>query len=197
MTNISREHDIREQIIVAATEHFSLYGYQKTTVSELAKAIGFSKAYIYKFFESKQAIGEMVCAKRLTLIMSELNSQLAGLDSPSEKLCVMFKQLAKSEMALFFHERQLYDIVVSASTENWTAVHQYKQAIAQKIRNFIQEGRERGDFESVSDLDSTSQSVYVLMSSYLHPLTLQFYLDNAEQDIDQLNQLILRSLQAR
>ena len=45
----------------AANEHFSRYGYEKTTVSDLAKAIGFSKAYIYKFFESKQAIGEMIC----------------------------------------------------------------------------------------------------------------------------------------
>ena len=51
------DHEVRDQIVTAATEHFSRYGYEKTTVSDLAKAIGFSKAYIYKFFESKQAIG--------------------------------------------------------------------------------------------------------------------------------------------
>lgn len=55
------DHEVRDQIVAAATEHFRLYGYEKTTVSDLAKAIGFSKAYIYKFFESKQAIGEMIC----------------------------------------------------------------------------------------------------------------------------------------
>src|SRR5437667_12367004 len=49
------DHNVREQILEAATEHFSRYGYEKTTVSDLAKAIGFSKAHIYKFFESKQA----------------------------------------------------------------------------------------------------------------------------------------------
>ncbi len=43
------DHDIRDQIVAAANEHFSQYGYGKTTVSDLAKAIGFSKAYIYKF----------------------------------------------------------------------------------------------------------------------------------------------------
>ena len=37
------------------------YGYAKTSVSDLARAIGFSKAYIYRFFESKQAIGEAIC----------------------------------------------------------------------------------------------------------------------------------------
>ena len=47
------DHDVRTQIVEAATEYFKRYGYEKTTVSDLAKAIGFSKAYIYKFFDSK------------------------------------------------------------------------------------------------------------------------------------------------
>ena len=45
------EHERREQIIAAAGEHFRHYGYGKTTVADLGKAIGLSKAYIYKFFE--------------------------------------------------------------------------------------------------------------------------------------------------
>ncbi|HEY7799341.1 MAG TPA: TetR/AcrR family transcriptional regulator, partial [Hyphomonadaceae bacterium] len=57
------DHAVRDQIIEAAHEHFSRFGYEKTTVSDLAKSIGFSKAYIYKFFDSKQAIGEAICAK--------------------------------------------------------------------------------------------------------------------------------------
>jgi len=63
------EHTIREQVVAAATEHFGHFGYEKTTVSDLAKAIGFSKAYIYKFFDSKQAIGEQICSNRLYMIM--------------------------------------------------------------------------------------------------------------------------------
>lgn len=63
------EHTVRDQIIAAADEHFSHYGYGKTTVADLAKAVGFSKAYIYKFFDSKQAIGEVICSNRLAVIM--------------------------------------------------------------------------------------------------------------------------------
>src|SRR5258708_20777107 len=55
------EHERRDQIITAASEHFRHYGYTKTTVADLAKAIGLSTAYIYKFFDSKKAIGEAVC----------------------------------------------------------------------------------------------------------------------------------------
>src|SRR5881397_4286799 len=79
------DHTVRDQIVAAATEHFSRYGYEKTTVSDLAKAIGFSKAYIYKFFESKQAIGEMICANCLREIETEVSAAVAETDLPPEK----------------------------------------------------------------------------------------------------------------
>jgi AcrR family transcriptional regulator len=64
------EHTVRDQIIAAAHEYFARYGYGKTTVSDLAKEIGFFKA-IYRFFESKQAIGEAICTDRLDQLVGE------------------------------------------------------------------------------------------------------------------------------
>ena len=72
------DHSVRDQIVEAADEHFSHYGYEKTTVSDLAKAIGFSKAYIYKFFDSKQAIGEAICTKTLGAIVVAVEEAVAG-----------------------------------------------------------------------------------------------------------------------
>src|SRR5947207_10162612 len=105
------EHDVRQQIVAAATEHFSRYGYEKTTVSDLAKAIGFSKAYIYKFFESKQAIGEMICANCLRAIEREVRAAVDKADRPPEKLRRMFKAIVQASLRLFFRERKLYEIV--------------------------------------------------------------------------------------
>src|SRR3990170_8573808 len=64
------DHTVRDQIVEAAGEHFRHYGYEKTTVSDLAQAIGFSKAYIYKFFDSKREIGEAICANTLSGIVA-------------------------------------------------------------------------------------------------------------------------------
>src|SRR5579859_6199366 len=107
------EHNVREQIVEAAEKHFSLYGYEKTTVSDLAKAIGFSKAYIYKFFESKQAIGEMICANCLQEIESEVKAAMAEADLPSEKLRRMFKGFTEATLRLLFRDRKLYEIAAS------------------------------------------------------------------------------------
>src|SRR4029079_4276095 len=94
------EHDVRDQIVAAAEKHFSRYGYGKTTVSDLAQAIGFSKAYIYKFFDSKQAIGEAICAKTLNQIVVAVEEAVAGASTPTEKLRKMFNTLTATSVAL-------------------------------------------------------------------------------------------------
>ena len=111
------DHEVRDQIVTAATEHFSRYGYEKTTVSDLAKAIGFSKAYIYKFFESKQAIGEAICANCLRQIETEVRAAVDEAERPPEKLRRMFKALVESSLRLFFQDRKLYEIAASAATD--------------------------------------------------------------------------------
>src|ERR1700741_1608234 len=55
------DHKRRQEILQAANEHFRLYGYRKTTLADIAKSIHLSTPYIYKFFDSKQAIGEALC----------------------------------------------------------------------------------------------------------------------------------------
>src|SRR3990170_5348630 len=97
------DHTVRDQIVEAAGEHFRHYGYEKTTVSDLAKAIGFSKAYIYKFFDSKQEIGEAICAKTLSGIVATVEEAVAGATTPTDKFRRMFKVLVATEVSLVFN----------------------------------------------------------------------------------------------
>src|SRR6185436_15633117 len=109
------EHDVRDQIVEAADKHFSRYGYEKTTVSDLAKAIGFSKAYIYKFFDSKQAIGEAICSKALRVVVAAVEDAVAGASTPTEKIRRLFNVLTETCASLFFNERKLHDIAANGA----------------------------------------------------------------------------------
>ena len=125
------EHDVRQQIVTAAKEHFSRYGYEKTTVSDLAKAIGFSKAYIYKFFASKQAIGEVICANCLGQIESEVRQALQGVQAPDDRLRVLFTVIVEAGLRLFLQDRRLYEIAVAAATDQWPSAKAYQDRIGQ------------------------------------------------------------------
>ncbi|MGF6607613.1 AcrR family transcriptional regulator [Paraburkholderia sp. WSM4175] len=188
------DHEVRDQIVVAATEHFSRYGYEKTTVSDLAKAIGFSKAYIYKFFESKQAIGEMICANCLHEIETEVRAAVAQTDLPPEKLRRMFNVFTEASLRLFFQDRKLYEIAASAATENWQAVLAYEERVQKLLRDVLQEGRQSGEFERKTPLDETAMAIYLVMRPYLNPMLLQYSFDYTKVAPAQLSSLVLRSL---
>jgi len=188
------EHTVREQIVDAAGEHFSRYGYAKTTVSDLAKSIGFSKAYIYKFFDSKEAIGEAICSKTLTGIVATVEAAVTGASTPTERFRQMFKVLVATSVGLFFNDRKLYDIAAYAASEQWPSCRVYRERIRQMLTEIVREGRESGDFERKTPLDETVQAIDLVVQPYANPLLLQYNLDVAEAAPVQLSNLVLRSL---
>ncbi len=189
------DHDIRNQIVAAANEHFSQYGYSKTTVSDLAKAIGFSKAYIYKFFDSKQAIGEAICANCLAQIVAAVEQALNvdGISS-TERFRRLVKTLISTGVSLFFNDRKLYDIAAFAASENWPSSQVYDAQIKRFILQIVRDGRESGEFERKTPLDETVDSIHLALRPFVNPLLLQYNLDFVETAPTLTSNLILRSL---
>jgi AcrR family transcriptional regulator len=188
------EHSVRDQIVEAAEAHFSRYGYEKTTVSDLAKAIGYSKAYIYKFFDSKQAIGEAICFKTLSAIVSAVEEAVAAAPTSTEKFRRMFKALTATSVSLFFNDRKLYDIAASSAGEGWPSARAYAERIRQILLEIVREGRETGEFERKTPLDETVHAIYLVMLPFVNPLLLQHNLDLVEVAPVELSNLVLRSL---
>lgn len=188
------DRDVRDQIVNAATEHFRRYGYEKTAVSDLAKSIGFSKAYIYKFFESKQAIGEMICTNCLRQIEDEVRAAVDETDSPPEKFRRMFKVIVDASLRLFFEDRKLYEIAASAATERWQSVLAYEERVLALLQEILQQGRQGGDFERKTPLDEATRALYVLIRPYTNPVLMQHSLDVIDEVPGLLSGLVLRSL---
>lgn len=188
------DHDVRDQIIRAAMEYFAHYGYEKTTVSDLAKAVGFSKAYVYKFFESKQAIGEVICASRLAMIMQIINTSVSEVPTAPEKLRRLFRAAAEAGSDLFFHDRKLYDIAAVASRDQWATAMAYEENVRVIIQEILAEGRASGEFERKTPLDEVALGIFLVIRPYVNASLLQHNLDTIPDAVIQLPALILRSL---
>ena len=188
------DHSVRDQVVEAATEHFGHFGYEKTTVSDLAKAIGFSKAYIYKFFDSKQAIGDVICANRLAMMMDIVNAAIADAPSASEQLRRLFNAVVQAGSDLFFHDRKLYDIAAVAARDKWPSAQAHEQRLRQLIEQIVKAGREAGEFERKTPLDEAADAIYLVMCPYVSPVQLQYNLETAPAAAVFLSSLILRSL---
>ncbi|WP_233237047.1 TetR/AcrR family transcriptional regulator [Bordetella sp. LUAb4] len=188
------DHNVREQIVQAANEHFSRYGYAKTTVSDLAREIGFSKAYIYKFFDSKQAIGEAICAGCLSQVMDEVVQATRGAGTATERFRRLFLTLVEQSARLFFEDRKLYEIAAHSVSEKWESSRAYEKQIQALLTGILREGREGGEFERKTPLDEATRSIYLVMYPFINPLLLQYNLDRLPDAPREVASLVLRSL---
>ena len=188
------EHERREQIIAAANDHFRHYGYNKTTVADLAKAIGLSTAYIYKFFDSKKAIGEAACGLCLGAIASSVQSIAEEQRPASERLRRVFLELARRGAALFFQDRKMHDIVAAALTEKWQSCETHDATLLAVIRRIVQDGREAGEFERKTPVDEASRAILLTLEPIKNPLLLEQRLDTLDADAAAIANLVLRSL---
>jgi AcrR family transcriptional regulator len=188
------EHERREQIISAAGEHFRHYGYEKTTVADLAKAIGLSKAYIYKFFDSKQAIGQAVCTMCLAEISDAAMAVVKEHRPASERLRRVFKVVAQHSGDMFFHDRKIHDLATTSINEKWSSTYKYKENLLAIVRAVLRDGREAGEFERKTPLDETARAIMLALDCVTHPAVLVVRLDTLDEDAMLMANLVLRSL---
>lgn len=191
------EHDRRAQIVEAADMHFRHYGYHKTTVADLAKATDLSTAYIYKFFESKQAIGEAICARCLDRISEALGNIGYDHAPAADRLRRMYKSVAKESVHRFFNDRWLHDIVNIAREGRWQVENDHRAAVLELILHVLEEGRAAGEFETASSIVKTSRAVAQTFQLVSHPVLLEEDLDGLDERADEISALVLRALIAK
>ena len=163
------DHIRRQQILQAADEHFRLYGYRKTTLADIAKSIHLSTPYIYKFFDSKQAIGEAMCWHCLSAALSEIEESVAATKSPVERLRRVFLGLEGIIWRLLSEQKKIYEMVTASFEENWESIGRFKDGILQIIRKIVVQGRESGEFERKTPLEETAKAIAQTTELFYHP----------------------------
>jgi AcrR family transcriptional regulator len=188
------EHVVRDQIVEAAHEHFAHYGYAKTTVADLAREIGFSKAYIYRFFESKQAIGEAIVCECLDEIFTKAREAVESGRDAHDKLRKFAKTVTSGTVDVAFNDRKIYEVATYASSENWAPVQAYVERLLALLEEILKEGRESGQFERKTPIDETCSGIYYALLLFMDPVFLQRCIDLLPDAQTEVINLVLRSL---
>jgi AcrR family transcriptional regulator len=190
------DHKRRQQILQAADEHFRLYGYQKTTLADIAKSIHLSTPYIYKFFDSKQAIGEAMCWHCLSMVLCEIEESVATTKSPVEKLRRVFMGLERITWRLLSEQRRIHEMISVSFEENWESIARFKEGIFQMIRKVAIQGRESGEFERKTPLEETCKAIARMTELFFHPTLLAQAGKSQEEEAVAVANVAIRSLTA-
>lgn len=188
------EHAVRDQIVEAANACFAHYGYHKTTVADLAREIGFSKAYIYRFFESKQAIGEAICRSRLDRIVTGVRQATGEGKTATDRLRRMFRSITAQTVEMLFNDTKMYEVAEMASLQHWESARAYEGVLKSMIVDIVRDGRDAGEFERKTPMDETCRSIFLAMTPFIDPIHIKRNLDLLPEAQNEVTGLILRSL---
>lgn len=78
--------DIKSRLLEEARTIFARYGYNKTTVDDIAKAAGKGKSTFYYYFKSKEEIFKAVIEKEAYLFRAKLIESISIEANPLEKV---------------------------------------------------------------------------------------------------------------
>jgi AcrR family transcriptional regulator len=77
---------VQSQILTAAADRFRARGYRATTLDEIARQVGMSKATLYGYFRSKEQLLAAIFHRTMSLFERELKAIRASRATPAEQL---------------------------------------------------------------------------------------------------------------
>jgi AcrR family transcriptional regulator len=80
------EHIRVEQILEAASHRFGIYGYEKTTMREIAKDLRISKGSLYYYFPDKENLYKAIFVREHNLFMEAIRAEIGRLVSAADML---------------------------------------------------------------------------------------------------------------
>lgn len=144
-----RQEARREQILNGAARVFSKKGYHASTVDEIAKELGLTKASIYYYVSDKSDLLYQLYKRAMTALLESQLEIMARPDPPDAKLHAMIEEYVR----IVASATAVYSVVVLREHQALPP-RKRKEIIAlrdqyeQNYQQCIQEGIEQGIFEA-------------------------------------------------
>ena len=186
--------DVRNSIIESATVFFSKFGFQKTTMNEIAKNLHKAKGVLYYYFKSKEELYSEVLRKELDEVKLELlkiiDSDLCSLKKMESYFLMRFKLLNK---ATHYHETLRADFFEK---------YHFAQPVRDDFESFdrdcitlvLKQGIKENDI-SINNVPAAVDLFIMVTKGLEVPLFLQKKYDEYENTIIELSTVIINGLQ--
>jgi AcrR family transcriptional regulator len=163
-----RQGEQRRQIVAAAARLFREIGFQKTTVADIAHALGMSPANIYRFFAAKSEITQAVARQLMSEVEAAASDIARGPGGASERLRALITTNEKMNAERYISDRKLHDMVEAALNENWPIIAEHIDRIDDLIEEVVASGMRSGEF-TPGDSRLAARLVHTACVRYCHP----------------------------
>lgn len=176
--------DKTARIIEVAQKRFGMYGYEKTTMNEIANDLKMCKGSLYYYFPDKEHLYIEVVQKEHDVFLSIVNERLTQIDDPSEMIreyviirLSHFRKLLN--LSRFRHD--LAHEIHGMLHAKWAL---YRVDEVKIIKAILERGISKGVFE-VENIDETADILLVVYKSLSMSVLRQkdiFYIEDGEYE---------------
>ena len=146
----------RENIVSAASTLFMERGIAATSMDDIAKAAGYSKATLYVYFENKEEIVGILVLNSMKKLYDYISSALIQHKTTKARYDFICRGLVQYQEEFPFYFKMVLDkININFESKEYLPeereTYQIGEEINEKIKTFLLSGMEKGDLRN--DLD--------------------------------------------
>lgn len=163
------KEEYRRRIILTASKIFSHYGFRKTTMEEISRALKKGKSSIYYYFGSKEEIFEAVVLYEANQLRMRLTTAIKEVDSPTDKL----RNYIYIRMREFAKLSNYYNAVFDKNLDHYDFIENIRSRYDREelaiLRLLVYVGNSRGIF-AVKDSEYTAMAIQTMLKGMEVPL---------------------------
>ncbi len=196
-TTINTE-EVKEQILDAADERFTQYGYNKTTMAEIAKDCCMSAANLYRYFDNKLDIGAGLACRCLAEDENNIRSVTDKTNlSAADKLKLYLQETLRHTYEQWSKRPKINELVQAVSQERPDIVQKHREIKKSVLVQILQHGNDTGEFD-VSKPDVVADSILFAIIALDVPFFMHMYsLKEFQFMAEGLGQLLLNGVLKR
>jgi AcrR family transcriptional regulator len=158
----------RERILTAAEELLRRYGPAKTTVADVARALGMSHANVYRHFASKADLRDAVAERWLHAVAAPLDAIAAGPQPAGERLVAWLLALAEAKRRKVHDDPELFANYHGLAEQARGVVGAHVAKLQAQLARIVADGTDAGEFAAV-DPDATAAAILDATLRFHHP----------------------------
>lgn len=140
----------RKNIVSAASDLFMERGIAATSMDDIAKAAGYSKATLYVYFENKEEIVGILVLNSMEKLYDYISSALTAHETTKARYDLICRGLVQYQEEFPFYFKMVLDnINIDFESRDYLPeekeTYQVGEEINEKIKNFLLSGMEKGD----------------------------------------------------
>lgn len=164
--------DYRDTIIRSARELFGKFGFRKTTMDDIANALGKAKSSVYYYYSSKEEIFSAVIESEAVALRNQLaRILLTYKDNPQQQL----REYVRVRLSLMKEMANFYNALKNEYLSHFQTISRVREKYQRKelatLESILRSGQAKGIF-AIRDVKVAALAILSSMQGIENPLFL-------------------------